>query len=131
MTDREAMKLALEALEFAAAQIYNEDNDDIIADAIIALRQSLEQPEQKPMMWIHRIIESGQPVATHVNQVPPEKYDSRWESLPLYAAPPKREWVGLTDEDIAQGAKQSWVDKQAFESAVWWAETKLREKNGF
>ena len=44
---------------------------------------------------------------------------------------PEREWQGLTDEEIAEGAKQSWVDKQAFESAVWWAEEKLREKNGF
>ena len=41
----------------------------------------------------------------------------------------KRKWVGLTDEEIAEGAKQSWVDKQAFESAVWWAEAKLKEKN--
>lgn len=49
----------------------------------------------------------------------------------LYEAPPRREWVGLTDEEIAEGAKESWVDKQAFESAVWWAEEKLREKNGF
>jgi hypothetical protein len=38
-------------------------------------------------------------------------------------------WVGLTDEDIEQGHKESWVDKQAFESAVWWAEKKLKEKN--
>jgi hypothetical protein len=38
-------------------------------------------------------------------------------------------WVGLTDEDIKQGHKESWVDKQAFESAVWWAEKKLKEKN--
>ena len=44
-------------------------------------------------------------------------------------APPKREWQELTDEEIAEGAKQSWVDKQAFESAVWWAEAKLKEKN--
>jgi hypothetical protein len=43
---------------------------------------------------------------------------------------PKREWVGLTDEEIAEGAKESWVDSQAFESAVWWAESKLKEKNG-
>jgi len=41
------------------------------------------------------------------------------------------EWVGLTDEEIAEGAKQSWVDKQAFESAVWWAEAKLKEKNAY
>jgi hypothetical protein len=41
----------------------------------------------------------------------------------------KREWVGLTDEDIQQGKKESWVSEQAFESAVWWAEAKLREKN--
>ena len=43
--------------------------------------------------------------------------------------PPKREWQGLTDEEIDEGQRQSWVDKQAFESAVWWAEAKLKEKN--
>ena len=40
-----------------------------------------------------------------------------------------REWVGLTDEEIEQGCKESWVTEQAFQSAVWWAEAKLREKN--
>ena len=42
---------------------------------------------------------------------------------------PKREWQSLTDEEIDEGQRQSWVDKQAFESAVWWAEAKLKEKN--
>ena len=42
---------------------------------------------------------------------------------------PRREWVGLTDEEIAQGCKESWVTEQAWQSAVWWAEEKLREKN--
>jgi hypothetical protein len=42
---------------------------------------------------------------------------------------PQRKWVGLTDEEIEQGHKDSWVTKQAFESAVWWAEKKLKEKN--
>jgi hypothetical protein len=41
----------------------------------------------------------------------------------------KREWVGLTDEEIAQGLKESWVTEQAWQSAVWWAEAKLKEKN--
>jgi len=41
----------------------------------------------------------------------------------------QREWVGLTDDEIEQGCKESWVTEQAFQSAVWWAETKLTEKN--
>jgi hypothetical protein len=55
----------------------------------------------------------------------------------LYATPPQRSessgkpsaWVGLTDEEIAQGCKESWVAEQAWQSAVWWAEDKLRNKN--
>ena len=42
---------------------------------------------------------------------------------------PRREGVGLTDEEIAQGCKESWVTEQAWQSAVWWAEAKLKEKN--
>lgn len=42
MNNIETMKLALKALEFATAQIYNEDNDDIIADAITAIRQAID-----------------------------------------------------------------------------------------
>jgi hypothetical protein len=38
-------------------------------------------------------------------------------------------WVGLTDEEIEQGHKDSWITKKAFESAVWWAEAKLKDKN--
>ena len=47
----------------------------------------------------------------------------------ISSKPPKREWVGLTDEEIAQGLKESWVTEQAWQSAVWWAEAKLKEKN--
>ncbi len=49
--------------------------------------------------------------------------------LDLPPTQPKREWVGLTDEVIEQGQKESWVTKQAWESAVWWAEAKLKELN--
>jgi hypothetical protein len=43
--------------------------------------------------------------------------------------PAQRTWVGLTDEEIAQGNKESWVTEQAWQSAVWWAEAKLKERN--
>jgi hypothetical protein len=47
--------------------------------------------------------------------------------VPLTSA--QRTWVGLTDDEIEQGCKESWVTEQAFQSAVWWAEAKLKEKN--
>jgi hypothetical protein len=42
---------------------------------------------------------------------------------PLYTAPPRREWVGLTDEDISQ-----WIEEE--HDVLRWAEAKLKEKNG-
>ena len=43
--------------------------------------------------------------------------------------PAQRTWQGLTDEEIEQGCKESWVTEQAWQSAVWWAEARLKEKN--
>jgi hypothetical protein len=49
--------------------------------------------------------------------------------LENFTRSPQRTWVGLTDEEIEQGCKESWVTLQAWQSAVWWAEAKLKEKN--
>jgi len=40
----------------------------------------------------------------------------------IAAKPPKREWVGLTDEDMNQ-----WIDEE--HDVLRWAEAKLKEKN--
>ena len=112
-----------------------------------ALRQALAQPEQEPVVYL----DEGLGAFYWPNQ-----YKKGVGFTPLYAVPPHRwsnvtddclmeevcrrgfvirdaqigrEWVGLTDEEIAEGQASSWVDKQAFESAVWWAEKKLKEKN--
>lgn len=55
-------------------------------------------------------------------------YNEVGDGEPLYTHS-QRTWVGLTDEEIEEGIKQSWVTEQAFQSAAWWAETKLKEKN--
>jgi hypothetical protein len=58
----------------------------------------------------------------------PDEADGTW--IKLYTAPPKREWVGLTDEEVEELAK--WADKHAapwhleFAKAI---EAKLKEKN--
>jgi hypothetical protein len=58
-----------------------------------------------------------------------EWFEADWLKHMVRATPPQRTWVGLTDEEIAQGWKESWVTEQAWQSAVWWAEAKLKEKN--
>jgi hypothetical protein len=52
----------------------------------------------------------------------------QWSRGPWFV-PALRTWVGLTDGEIEQGNKESWVTEQAWQSAVWWAEAKLKEKN--
>ena len=84
--------------------------------------EHMAQPAQGPVAWMWKDMR-GQDVVS--------LFEPRLNSIPLYIIPPKRPWVGLTDEEIAQGNKESWVDKQAWQSAVWWAEAKLKQKNGF
>ena len=63
-------------------------------------------------------------IQTHQAELFKDELEALWN-----LAQANRKWVGLTDEEIAQGMKGSWVTQQVFESAVWWAEAKLKEKN--
>ncbi len=87
---REAMQMALEALELYQSK----SSVQMFDDAVKALRQALET-EQEPVAWMHTFIEGN--VITHI---PADigRHPERW--TPLYTAPPQREWVGLTDEEI-------------------------------
>ena len=89
--------------------------------------------------------DDGQPVAwMMVNKVigppslhwkPQEDWHITWECKPLYTAPPKKEWVGLTDEEIQDlsylsekfdASNSEWFDRWGFARAI---EAKLKEKN--
>jgi hypothetical protein len=108
---RKAMQVALEALD--------SDNPDIQLRAAIALRQALET-EQEPVAWMHNFIEGN--VITHI---PADigRHPERW--TPLYTAPPKKKWVGLTAYEIQEihSGNQHWGN---FACAI---EAKLKEKN--
>ena len=89
--------------------------------------KKLAQPVQEPVAWQFM---NG----SHFRKRRPDDFaDLDSDGLPywkpLYTTPPQRTWVGLTDDEIAQGWKESWVTEQAWQSAVWWAEAKLKEKN--
>ena len=77
MTDREVMQMALDALEKHVHEY----------EAIQTLRTALAQPEPEPVAWWH---DMGDVVDLNISG----------HGTPLYTAPPKKEWVGLTDEDL-------------------------------
>ena len=107
---QEALKLALEALLHA----YHEDEaHPRTLEAITAIKEALAQ-EQEPVKIIQYNCTCGRTM--------------KFESVHGVVAP-QRTWVGLTDDEIAHGWKESWVTEQAWQSAVWWAEAKLKEKN--
>ena len=126
---REAMQMALEALELYQIK----SSVQMFDDTVKALRQALKT-EQEPVGWRTFDGEGGYDYRSYEMN---ENYDKEWAKRnpnhahwvePVYTAPQKQ-WVGLTDEEIAQGLKESWVTEQAWQSAVWWAEAKLKEKN--
>jgi hypothetical protein len=78
-------------------------------------KAALAQPAQEPVAWMHPSGGVLQKLATGLER---STY-----TIPLYTTPPKREWVGLTDED-----EIPWdgVDAKSFARAI---EAKLKEKN--
>jgi hypothetical protein len=126
MTDRELMQMALDALE---AQFYTDGR------TIKALRERLAQPEPEPVAWMVKFQGSnkGWQLQLLPHRVHPEsplaKNALNLTEQPLYTVPPKREWVGLTDEerkDIELGIE---VFDMSVEDILKEAEAKLKEKN--
>ncbi len=91
------------------------------SEAIKTLRARLAEKEQEPVAWIskHGVVYPSD-AKYEVNPVN--------ELQPLYTAPPKREWVGLTDEEIRNEANHHVFDESFFNGAVW-ARGKIKEKN--
>jgi hypothetical protein len=134
MMSREAMQMALEALEDANDVARMEFSDeDYYSEAINALRQALEI-ETEPVAWA-----SSLDFDDDDQEIIPAKDKGKLGTsncdIPLYTAPPKQ-WVGLTDEDIAKAVSHLYDSQTArnmgLNDDVVTAraiEAKLKEKN--
>jgi len=102
------------------------DKDGMVLEAelIFALRNELAKPEQESVAWIGdaNYVE-GQFVEGRVRRV-------WWEcntgvGQPLYTAPQRKEWVGLTDKERIE----IWRQHGSYETLFKKVEIKLKDKN--
>jgi uncharacterized UPF0160 family protein len=113
-----AMKQALEALEESREHIFKHRR----LEAITSLRQAIAEAEkQEPVAWV--VYSSAEN-----DIVWAEKGKRLKQNTPLYAFPPKREWVGLTDEEIWNVLQFRGYNTDTIEIAKA-IEAKLKEKN--
>ena len=119
-----AAEQALEALE----DIFGKNKVDV--GAITALRAALAEHEQEPVAWMVYTLD-GKSVCVTDN---PADFGEQHRALPLYTHPPRREWQGLTDEEINRVEDQCWSHnglgatffRSDFARAI---EAKLKERN--
>ena len=146
MTDllRAAAQAALEALERSRAYVYETDRQQV-DDAMDGLRAALA--ERGHLRDATKMI--GEPVAYMYTYHGPEGWGDRlefpgarwqgpgynhmpnnWRETPLYAAPPRREWKGLTEANRLD-IRTLWNCKpdNRLDDLMKMTEAALKEKN--
>jgi hypothetical protein len=122
MTQTEALKLALEALDDRISLM----KWQIARDAV---KEALAQPEQEPVALRHSFDGYGY-LYTDMG------FGSGWiewtkrskkDAEPLYTTPPQRTWVGLTDLENAEFVKT--MERGNFLVAIYDIEKRLKELN--
>jgi hypothetical protein len=99
---KEALKLALEALEFSTDWDLNATGRQLKSmQAITALRQALAQPAQEPVAWLD---EEKKIIYWH-NTHETDDYHGFRRTTPLYTTPQQRHWVGLTEAQFLEATR--------------------------
>ena len=144
---KEALKLALKALEVATTPFAKDRQEVLRAQA--ALREALAEPtsadyamgyaegfndackpaQQEPVAWMFQHEETGRMMCVDAQQVEwgLEKFNPRLKKIaPLYTSPPaQRPWVGLTDEE----AQWLYDNCRTPSNLIDMTEAKLKELN--
>ena len=136
MTNIEAMKQALEALERAVSTCFDRRaHEDVMSrpehfinQTITALRTAIAEAESvKPIAWAN-INKHGDITHTNNKRMP-------WSKTPLYTNPPAQPakqkpvaWLGLEQSDMPDGDDPMY-DHDFFLKGMVWADAILRKKN--
>jgi len=106
---REAAEMALEAMKeydntgelpaFVVRNTIKTLRQALNADAIDTSSTCVDENvkrEHEPVAWMHV---QGDYKESNMYKLHEDDLKRGWEQYPLYAAPPSKEWVGLTDEE--------------------------------
>jgi hypothetical protein len=89
-----------------------------------ALRAKLSEPKPEPVAWMWDVYNgagySSRGIGFQQTDIPFAKH------TPLYTAPPQREWVGLTDDEVN---KWELPESPTVYEFAQFVEAKLKEKN--
>ena len=132
---RKAAEQALEFADFMYGRWPFDTTEGQMAKRMSeALCQALAQPQQEPVAWM---MEMPPPKDTErsVKMTSCEWVAKEWENpIPLYTAPPKREWVGLTDEEVETFKQSCHLGGVGYDTFIKrfaiGIEAKLKERNG-
>jgi hypothetical protein len=99
-------------------------------DTIEGLEQELAKPEQEPVAWETFALKFANGQVLSYEE--PKDLPSYLRYRPLYAAPPRKEWVGLTDDEIDKHERNSLAGADSLFCRRFYKsiEAKLKEKNG-
>lgn len=129
MTDRELLQQALDALKKHDDKWLECGERVWFEEEIKAIEERLAQPESEPVAWLDPY---GGLISAKAMQFA-AGIDIARHTIPLYSAPPKKEWVGLTDKEMFDCLVQT--DYAAvrlplgFKLFAEFIEAKLKEKN--
>ncbi len=108
---RKAAEAVLEAWDWD----WSEPRNEALRERMEALRQALAQPEQEPVAWVYNGI---------LHEFDPSEFATS-EVTPLYTAPPKREWVEITYDEVYEFV----CTTDSYINLARAIEAKLKEKN--
>ena len=115
---RKAAEAALEAWEWD----WSEPRNEALRERMEALRQALSQPEQEPVAWGMQRKDG-----VIIDVICPEEHarEPGDYTIPLYTAPPKRELVGITYDEVYEFV----CTTDSYINLARAIEAKLKEKN--
>jgi hypothetical protein len=135
MTNQEAMKLALEALNDAWG--YGTQRlDDKLTKAIKVLEEALANHIRDDTKMVSGVKDSlttqqeqDEPVAWRDRTSGTLLHEEWLDADPLYTTPQQRTWVGLTIDEVDEAARYCVKSGQSVNAAIRAIEAKLKEKN--